>query len=136
MNPHYERRWLILAVLCLAQLMVVLDATVVNIALPSAQKALHFSTGAEREGVRGDDPLAVPERTKAFGIYSAIACGGSAVGLLLGGALTQYLTWRYCLYVNLLLAVPAAIGLATEATPPTAKGKRPVSRSFRVPRGF
>src|SRR3954447_158812 len=42
-NPHHERRWLILAVLGLAQLMVVLDATIVNIALPSAQKALHFS---------------------------------------------------------------------------------------------
>lgn len=207
MNPHHERRWLILAVLCLAQLMVVLDATVVNIALPSAQKALHFSTGnrqwiitayalafgsllllsgrisdvsgrkwtfiaglsgfAVASAVGGAAPsfavlvsaratqgafgaLLAPaalslmstvfsdgtERTKAFGIYSAIACGGSAVGLLLGGALTQYLTWRYCLYVNLLLAVPAAIGLATEATPPTAKGKRPVSRSFRVPRGF
>ena len=42
-DPHYKRRWLILAVLALGQLMVVLDATVVNIALPSAQRALHFS---------------------------------------------------------------------------------------------
>ena len=42
-NPHHERRWLILALLGTAQLMVVLDATVVNIALPSAQKALNFS---------------------------------------------------------------------------------------------
>src|SRR5712691_5627856 len=42
-NPHHARRWAILAVLGIAQLMVVLDATVVNIALPSAQKALHFS---------------------------------------------------------------------------------------------
>ena len=42
-NPHHERRWAILAILGLAQLMVVLDATIVNIALPSAQKALHFS---------------------------------------------------------------------------------------------
>src|SRR4051794_11300192 len=42
-NPHHERRWLILALLGVAQLMVVLDATVVNIALPSAQKALGFS---------------------------------------------------------------------------------------------
>ena len=42
-NPHHERRWLILAILGLAQLMVVLDATVVNVALPSAQKALAFS---------------------------------------------------------------------------------------------
>ena len=43
---EYERRWLILAVLSVAQLMVVLDATVVNIALPSAQQALHSPTAA------------------------------------------------------------------------------------------
>src|SRR5216110_1197390 len=42
-NPHHARRWAILTVLAIAQLMVVLDATIVNIALPSAQKALHFS---------------------------------------------------------------------------------------------
>ena len=44
-NPHHGRRWYILALLGTAQLMVVLDATVVNIALPSAQKALGFSDG-------------------------------------------------------------------------------------------
>src|SRR6478609_6702423 len=42
-NPHYKNRWRVLAILGIAQLMVVLDATIVNIALPSAQKALHFS---------------------------------------------------------------------------------------------
>src|SRR5215831_5571141 len=42
-NPHHANRWKILAILGIAQLMVVLDATIVNIALPSAQKALHFS---------------------------------------------------------------------------------------------
>ena len=41
-NPHHARRWTILAILAIAQLMVVLDATIVNIALPSAQRALHF----------------------------------------------------------------------------------------------
>src|SRR5260370_11631849 len=50
------------------------------------------------------------ERGKAFGIYGAIAGGGGAAGLLLGGALTQYLSWRWSLYVNLVLAVPAALG--------------------------
>ena len=44
-NPHYERRWAILGILGLAQLMVVLDVTVVNVALPSAQNALHFTDG-------------------------------------------------------------------------------------------
>jgi len=49
------------------------------------------------------------ERGKAFGIYGAIAGGGGALGLLLGGILTEYLSWRWCLWVNLILAVPAAI---------------------------
>jgi EmrB/QacA subfamily drug resistance transporter len=49
------------------------------------------------------------ERGKAFGIYGAIAGGGGALGLLLGGVLTEYLSWRWCLWVNLVLAVPAAI---------------------------
>ena len=179
-NPHHERRWLILAVLGLAQLMVVLDATIVNIALPSAQKALHFSDanrqwivtayalafgsllllggrlgdmfGRKRALIVGLTGFAVAsaaggfaqsfevlviaralqgafgallapsalsllstifsdpaERGKAFGIYGAIAGGGGAIGLLLGGVLTEYLSWRWCLYVNLLLAVPATL---------------------------
>jgi EmrB/QacA subfamily drug resistance transporter len=180
-NPHHARRWLILAVLGIAQLMVVLDATIVNIALPSAQKALHFSDDARQwivtayalafgsllllggrigdlfgrrrtfvvglfgfagasavgglaqsfdvlvgaralQGLFGAllAPAALSlltttftdpsERAKAFGIFGAIAGGGSAIGLLLGGVLTEYLSWRWCLYVNLLFAVPAAVG--------------------------
>lgn len=50
------------------------------------------------------------ERNKAFAEYSGIAASGSAVGLLLGGVLTQLLSWRYSLFVNLAFAVPAAIG--------------------------
>ncbi|MZD06399.1 MFS transporter, partial [Streptomyces sp. SID5785] len=50
------------------------------------------------------------ERAKAFGIYGAIAGAGGAVGLLLGGVLTEYLDWRWCLYVNLLFAVVAILG--------------------------
>ncbi|MEA2177147.1 MAG: hypothetical protein QOG77_444, partial [Solirubrobacteraceae bacterium] len=49
------------------------------------------------------------ERGKAFGIFGAIAGGGAAVGLLLGGILTEALSWRWCLYVNLLIAIPTAI---------------------------
>jgi EmrB/QacA subfamily drug resistance transporter len=173
-------RWAVLALLGTAQLMVVLDATIVNIALPSAQKALHFST-ADREwivtayalafgsllllgGKLGDlfgrkwtfivglsgfaivsaiggqaqnfdmlvsaralqgmfgallAPSALglltvtfagsPDRAKAFGIFGAIAGGGASVGLVLGGALTQLLSWRWCLYVNLAIAVPTGI---------------------------
>jgi EmrB/QacA subfamily drug resistance transporter len=181
MSPptSYERRWLILALIAIAQLMIVLDLTIVNIALPSAQRDLGFSND-ERQwvitsyalafgsllllgGKLGDlfgrkwafigglfgfagasavggaagsfgvlvaaraaqgafgallapsalallaitfsDPV---ERGKAFGIYGAVAGGGSAVGLLLGGMLTEWLNWRWCLYVNLLIAVPTA----------------------------
>jgi EmrB/QacA subfamily drug resistance transporter len=178
-NPHHERRWAILALLGIAQLMVVLDATIVNIALPSAQHALDFSNDSRQwvvtayalafgsllllggrigdlfgrkrvfiagllgfalasalggtaqsfgvlvasralQGVFGAllAPAALSlltttftlpnERAKAFGIFGAIAGGGSAIGLLLGGILTEYLSWRACLYVNLLFAVPAA----------------------------
>jgi EmrB/QacA subfamily drug resistance transporter len=176
-----RRRWLVLAVIGLAQLMVVLDVTVMNIALPSAQRALHFST-VDRQWVVTAYTLAfgsllllggrladligrkvtfltgllgfagvsaiggasvnftmlvtaracqgvfaailVPsalslltttftepkDRGKAFGIYGAIAAAGGAVGLLLGGALTEYLSWRWTLYVNLIFAGVAFIG--------------------------
>jgi MFS family permease len=48
------------------------------------------------------------ERGKAFAIFGAISGGGAAIGLLLGGILTEYLSWRWCLYVNLAFALPAA----------------------------
>ena len=49
------------------------------------------------------------ERGKAFAIFGAISGGGAAIGLLLGGILTEYLSWRWCLYVNLFFALPAAL---------------------------
>ena len=48
-----------------------------------------------------------PDRAKAFGIFAAVATAGASVGLLLGGLLTDVLSWRWCLYVNLLIAIPA-----------------------------
>ncbi len=179
-NPHYARRWLILGVIALAQLMVVLDVTIVNIALPSAQADLGFSDDARQwvvtayalafgsllllggkisdlvgrkwtltvgligfagaSAIGGAAPsfealiaaralqgafaaLLAPaalslltttftdpgERGKAFGVYGAIAGSGAAVGLLLGGVLTEILDWRSTMYVNLAFAVPAAI---------------------------
>ncbi|MEU4237352.1 DHA2 family efflux MFS transporter permease subunit [Actinoplanes sp. NPDC026619] len=180
-TPGGSGRWWSLVVLAMAQLMVVLDATIVNIALPSAQQDLGFST-ADRQwvvtgyalafgsllllGGRLSDffgrkrmfligltgfalasalggaanglemlifaralqgafgaalaPAALSllsttftdpaDRGKAFGIFGAISGAGGAVGLLLGGVLTEYLSWRWCLYVNLLFAVVAFIG--------------------------
>src|ERR1700750_107675 len=176
-----RRRWLTLGVIGIAQLMIVLDVTVMNIALPSAQHALHFTTvdrqwvstahalrsasllllGARLADLLGRKTtflaglagfavvsaiggasvssamlvtaracqgafaaLLVPsalslltttftepkDRGKAFGIYGAIAGAGGAIGLLLGGALTEYLSWRWTLYVNLLFAGVAFIG--------------------------
>jgi EmrB/QacA subfamily drug resistance transporter len=179
-----DRRWLVLGVIALAQLMVVLDLTIMNIALPSAQRALHFTT-VDRQWVVTAYTLAfgsllllggrladllgrkttfliglvgfagvsaiggasvnfpmlliaracqgafaallVPsalslltttftepkDRGKAFGIYGAIAGAGGALGLLLGGALTEYLSWRWTLYVNLIFAAIAFIGGAS-----------------------
>ena len=50
------------------------------------------------------------ERGKAFGIFGAIAGAGAGIGLLLGGVLTEYLSWRWCLYVNLIFAAVAGTG--------------------------
>ncbi len=183
-NPHHAKRWWILIVLGLAQIMVVLDTTVVTIALPTAQRALGFSdndrqwviTGyalafgsllliggrladlvghkwtfivgligfgaasavggaangfsmlvAARAVQGGFGALLAPaglalmtntftegkERAKAFGIYGAIAGAGAGVGLLLGGVLTEYASWRWTLYVNLAFAAVALVGAFT-----------------------
>ncbi|RDG36909.1 MFS transporter [Streptomyces corynorhini] len=174
-------RWKALVFIALAQLMVVLDATIVNIALPSAQQDLGISDGNKQwvitayalafgglllfggriadlwgrkrtfvtgligfaaasaiggaaggeamllgaralQGVFGAllapaalSLLAVTftspkERAKAFGIFGAIAGGGGAVGLILGGFLTEYLDWRWTFYVNIPFAIVAALG--------------------------
>ncbi|MFE6620003.1 MFS transporter [Streptomyces sp. NPDC057740] len=176
-----RHRWWILVVIGVAQLMVVLDATIVNIALPSAQKDLGFSdadrqwvvtayalafgsllllggriadlfgrkitflvglvgfAGASALGGAAESfemlvaaragqglfgallaPAALSlltttftdpkERAKAFGVYGAIAGAGGAIGLLLGGVLTEHLDWRWTLYVNLAFAGAAFIG--------------------------
>ncbi|MFJ8142791.1 MFS transporter [Streptomyces sp. NPDC096013] len=180
-DPSPRHRWWILAVIGVAQLMVVLDATIVNIALPSAQKDLGFSDGDRQwvvtayalafgsllllggriadlfgrkitflvglvgfagmsalggaaasfemlvvaragQGLFGAllAPAALSlltttftdakERARAFAVYGAIAGAGGAIGLLLGGVLTEYLDWRWTLYVNVAFATIAFVG--------------------------
>ncbi len=175
------RRWLALGFIAIAQLMVILDASVVNIALPSAQRDLAISDAdrqwvvtaytlafggllllggriadyagrkrifivgllgfAAASGIGGAAqspamlfgsralqgafaallaPAALSlinvtfsrpaERARAFGVYGAISGGGAAIGLILGGVLTEYASWRWCLLVNVPIAVVAAVG--------------------------
>ncbi len=191
-----SRRWLTLTTVALAQLMVVLDATVVNIALPSAQADLGFSDGDRQwvvtayslafgslllfggklsdligrkraviiglvgfaaasalggaadsfgtlvaaralQGVFGallaPTALAVltttftipKERARAFGVFGAIAGAGGAIGLLLGGVLTESFDWRWNLYINVVIAVIAIAGAVVFVRHVPRTGPRP-----------
>ncbi len=185
------RRWLVLVIIATAELMVVLDSSIITIALPSAQRALHISTadrqwvvtaytlgfggllllggriadligrkkvfvigligfaGASALGGAAPDsamlfgaralqgcfgalmaPAALAlisvtfveskERAKAFGVYGAIAGGGAAIGVILGGVLTEFTSWRWCLFVNVpiaLVAAAAAVVFVQESQP-------------------
>jgi EmrB/QacA subfamily drug resistance transporter len=182
-------RWLVLVIACLAQFMVILDATVVNVALPSIQRGLHFSAsslqwvvnaytlifggflllggraadligrkrlfsagialfslasllnglaqsptmliiGRGLQGLGGAlvSPAALSiitttftsneERTKALGVWSAIAAGGGAVGLLMGGVLTDLASWEWIFIVNVpvgLIALALALRFVPES---------------------
>ena len=132
-----RRRWLVLGVVGLAQLMVVLDLTIMNIALPSAQRALHFTT-VDRQWVVTAYALAFGSllllggrladllgRRVTFliglvGFAGVSAIGGASVNFTMlvtaracqgaFAALTEYLSWRWTLYVNLFFAGVAFIG--------------------------
>ena len=180
MRAHATNPWVVLVLICLAQFMVILDATIVNVALPSIQRDLHLSEGSLQwivnaytlvfggflllGGRAGDllgrkrlfliglviftsasfldglassegfliasralqglgaaliSPAALSiisttfkegaERAKALGVWAAIAIGGSAVGLILGGALTQYFSWPWIFFVNVPVGIVAFI---------------------------
>lgn len=194
------KRFRALAVIALAQLMVVLDASVVIVALPSAQRALHISVadrqwvvtcytlafgtllllggriadylGRRRMFVVGllgfaassalgglaQDPAMLygarvlqgafaavmapaalslisttftepRERARAFGVYGAIAGGGAAVGLILGGALTQFASWRWTLLIN----VPIAVFAAVAARRVVGESRSPATGGYDLP---
>lgn len=180
-NPHHERRWLALGVILIAQVMLLLDATIVNVALPSVQADLGFSDAARgwvvtayllafgslllpggrladafgrktmfitglvgfaiasaaagaapntgtlltARAVQGGfaavmAPAALSlitviftdlkELNKAFAIFGAVAGSSSAIGLMLGGLLTDYANWRWTMFVNIAFAVVGIIG--------------------------
>ncbi|MCU1587874.1 MAG: putative transrane efflux protein [Frankiales bacterium] len=195
-----DRRWLALAVIGVAQLMIVLDSSIVNIALPHAQAALHI-TDAKRQwaltaytltfggllllggrvadylgrkrtfligllGFAGASALGglaptagwffgaralqgifaallapavlslitttfteTKERAKAFAVYAAISGTGAAIGLIAGGVLTQYLSWRWTLLVN----TPIALIVAAVAVPLLKESRAEGDRHFDVP---
>ena len=175
-----ENRWVTLVLVCVAQFMVILDATIVNVALPTIQKDLHFSQGDLQwvinsytllfggflllggraadilgrkrvfiagvilfsaasllnglatspgmlvafRGLQGlgaalVSPAALsiitttfdegPDRTKALGVWGAIAAGGGAIGLLLGGILVEALSWEWIFFVNVPIGIAAAM---------------------------
>jgi EmrB/QacA subfamily drug resistance transporter len=194
------RRWRALAVIAIAQLMIVLDASVVIVALPSAQRALHISA-ANRQWVLSAYTLAfgsllllggriadyvgrrrlfvigligfgaasalgglaqnqamlfgaraiqgmfaavmapaslslltvtfteARERAQAFGVYGAVAGGGAAIGLVLGGILTQFASWRWTLLIN----VPIAIITAYAAVRFIRESKAEIRQSYDLP---
>src|ERR1051326_8327955 len=190
MSRHSTNPWVVLVIICLAQFMVVLDATIVNVALPHIQSSLGFKTEASLQwvinaytlvfagflllgGRAGDllgrkrlfliglvvftaasfldglassegmliaarslqglgaaliSPAALSiiattfaegkERARALGVWAAIAIGGSAVGLVLGGALTPSLSWRWIFFINVpvgILAFLAALQVVPES---------------------
>ena len=192
-----SRRWWTLPVVSAAQLLVVLDGTIVNIALPSAQQALGMSDagrhwvvtayalafggllliggrissalGHRRAFMIGLAGFAVAsalagaaagpgtlfatralqglfaavlapaglswltttfteprERGRAFGVFAAVGAAGSAVGLVLGGLLTEFAGWRWCLYINVPIALLALLGTALvpgDRRPPSPDGR-------------
>ncbi|HVU74196.1 MAG TPA: MFS transporter [Mycobacteriales bacterium] len=193
-NAGDKRRWWALGVIAIAQLMVVLDASIVTIALPHAARSLHISdanrqwvqtaytltfgsllllggriadfvgrkrmlvigllgfagasalggfsqSGAMLFGARAVQgafaavlaPAALAlisvtfteatERAKAFGVYGAISGGGAAIGLIAGGLLTSYVSWRWTLFVNIPIAVGAAIAATRIVKESKAEGK-------------
>ena len=194
------RRWLALGIIAVAQLMIVLDASIVNIALPSAQKDLDISTadrqwvitaytlafggllllggriadytGRKRTFVIGLIGFAAAsalgglapnaallfasralqgafaallapaalslitvtfvkpaERAAAFGVFGAISGGGAAIGLIVGGVLTEYASWRWCLGVN----VPIALATAVAALPVVHESRASGNTRYDVP---
>jgi EmrB/QacA subfamily drug resistance transporter len=210
MRSRTTNPWVVLVLICLAQFMVVLDATIVNVALPSIQSDLKLSEGSLQwivnaytlvfggflllGGRAGDllgrkrlfliglviftgaslldglassegflvgaralqglgaalvSPAALSiisttfaegkERARALGVWAAIASGGSAVGLILGGVLTQYFSWPWIFFVNIPVGVAAfvlSLRLIPESRDATADRSYDVAGAVTVTGGL
>jgi EmrB/QacA subfamily drug resistance transporter len=194
--------WLVLVLVCMAQFMVVLDSTIVNVALPSIQRDLHFTAdnlqwvvnsytlvlggflllggragdlfGRKRlflcgvalftfaslmnaigttaamlivfRGVQGFgaafiSPAALSivtttftdgrQRAKALAVWAAIAVGGASIGLIVGGALTEYLSWRWNFFVNIPVGI-IVIALAWRLLPAMRPEREHAARGFDI----
>src|SRR5213078_666014 len=180
LTKHATNPWLVLVLICLAQFMVILDATIVNVALPSIQKDLRLSEGGLQwiinaytlvfggflllggrlgdllgrkrlfliglviftsasllDGLASSEGMLIgsralqglgaalispaalsiiattfaegAERARALAVWAAIAIGGAAVGLVLGGVLTQYFSWPWIFFVNVPVGIVAFV---------------------------
>src|ERR671924_263153 len=107
MSPHEDpKRWKALAVLGVAYLMVVLDVSIVNVALPSIQRLAGAILSPSVFSIVSVTFREGSERNKALGILGAIAGSGAAIGVLAGGVLTAYAGWEWIFFVN----VPIGLG--------------------------
>src|SRR4051794_7888193 len=210
MAKHATNPWVVLVLICVAQFMVVLDATIVNVALPSIQKDLSLSegnlqwiinaytlvfggflllggragdllgrkrifliglvifTGASLlDGLASSEGMLIgaralqgfgaalispaalsiiattfaegKERSRALGVWAAIAIGGSAVGLVLGGVLTQYFSWPWIFFVNVPVGIAAfvlSMRLIPESRDEHAEGSYDVAGAVTVTGGL
>jgi EmrB/QacA subfamily drug resistance transporter len=210
MQPRRVNPWLVLVIVGIAQFMVILDATIVNVALPSIQRGLHFSpsslqwivnaytlafggflmlggraadllgrrrlfllgivlfsaaslmnglagsagiliAGRALQGLGGAlvTPAALSvltttfaegrERTTALGVWSAVAVGGGAVGLLLGGVLTSLLSWQWIFFVNVpvgVVAIALALRFVPESRVENARGGVDIAGAVSVTAGL
>jgi len=210
LRTHATNPWIVLVLICLAQFMVILDATIVNVALPSIQKDLHLNesslqwivnaytlvfggflllggragdllgrkrlfliglvifTGASLlDGLASSEGMLIgaralqglgaalispaalsiiattfsegAQRAKALGVWAAIAIGGSAVGLILGGVLTQYVSWPWIFFVNVPVGVVAfvlSLRLIPESRDEHAHGSYDIAGAVTVTGGL
>jgi len=210
MRGERTNPWVVLVLICMAQFMVILDATIVNVALPSIQRDLGLSeanlqwivnaytlvfggflllggragdllgrkrlfliglvifTGASLlDGLAQSEGMLIgsralqglgaalispaalsiisttfaegKERARALGVWAAIAIGGSAVGLILGGVLTQSFSWPWIFFVNVPVGIVTfllALRLIPESRDETAHGSYDVAGAVTVTGGL